>query len=309
MSIYLPIAEMAMSLPLLAALGLAVGVLSGMVGIGGGFILTPMLIFLGVPAGIAVGTGASLVTATSLSGALGQWQRGNVDVEMGLFLVAGGLIGAVMGVWLQVLLKTLGQLELFTGLAYVVVLGSIGSLMLIESIHALRRKQVQVKRPSSGRRHHNFIQGLPFKRRFRTSKIYMSALPPVGAGTVVGWLTAIMGVGGGFLLVPALIFLLRVPTRIALGTSSFQIIFVTIFTTLLQSVTNHSVDMVLATPLRLGGVVGAQIGVRIGQRLMVEQLRALLAMFVLAVAIRMAMALILQPDDLYSLESIVAPGP
>ncbi len=303
MSLYLPIAEMSLSLPLLLMLGFAIGVISGMFGIGGGFLLTPMLIFLGVPPPIAVGTGASQVTAASVSGALAHWSRGNVDVLMGWFLIAGGLLGVASGVRLQQFLKSLGQLDFFTTLAYVVVLGVIGLLMLIESVKSLRRAGRETARRGIRRTsHHNVIQKMPFKTRFRASKLYISRVPPILIGIVVGWLTAIMGVGGGFLLVPALIYVLRVPTKIALGTSAFQIIFVTVFATLLQASQNYTVDLLLAVPLMIGGVTGAQLGVRLGEALSAEQLRSVLAGLVLVVAARMAVSLIIAPVKLMSIE-------
>ena len=306
MSIYLPIAEMSQNLALLLGLGFAIGIISGMFGIGGGFILTPFLIFLGIPAGTAVGTGACQVAASSVSGAIGHLQRGNVDARMGLYLICGGLVGAVLGVELQQKLKAAGQLDLFTTLTYVVMLGIIGSLMLIESVRSIRRA-AKGGPPLSMRRagQQSFVQRLPFKQRFRVSKLYISTIPPVAIGVLVGWLTAIMGVGGGFLLVPALIYVLRVPTRVALGTSSFQIIFVTVFATLLQVVRNQSVDILLAAPLIAGGVIGAQIGVGLGEQMKAEQLRAALAFLVLAVAVRMAFDLVATPSDLFSLQ---APG-
>jgi uncharacterized membrane protein YfcA len=304
MNLYLPIAEIALPLPVLLGLGLAVGVLSGMFGVGGGFITTPMLIFLGVPPPVAVGTGTSQVVASSVSGALGHWSRGNVDVKMGVYLIVGGLVGATFGIWLQQLLKAAGQLDFFTTLTYVVMLGVIGGLMLIEAARVLvRRAQRQ---PGAGARRagqHSWILKLPFKTRFHASKLYMSAIPPIGIGAFVGWLTAIMGVGGGFLLVPALIYLLRMPTRIALGTSAFQIIFVAAYATLLQATQNYSVDAALALPLIVGGVIGAHLGVVVAGRLNPEQLRALLGMLVLAVAIRMAAGLILAPTDRYTLDT------
>ncbi len=304
MSIYLPIAEMSMSLPLLLGLGLAVGIISGMFGIGGGFIMTPMLIFLGVPPSIAVGTGVSQVTASSVSGALGHWQRGNVDIAMGLYLIVGGLFGLALGTRLQIFLKAIGQLELFINLCYVVLLGIIGMLMLIESVRALLRMRQPAGTATRLTKHHNFLHGLPFKRRYRVAKLYISTVPVVAIGAVVGWLTAIMGVGGGFLLIPALIYVLRLPTRVALGTSSFQVIFITMVATVLQSVSIHSVDVMLGAPLMLGGVFGAQIGVRMGERLGAEQLRAALALLVLFVAVRMALTIVVQPDNLISLQAI-----
>ena len=278
MSIYLPIAEMSQNLLVLLGLGFAIGIISGMFGIGGGFILTPFLIFLGIPAGTAVGTGACQVAASSVSGAIGHLQRGNVDARMGVYLIGGGLVGAVLGVELQQKLKAIGQLDLFTTLTYVVMLGIIGSLMLIESVRTIRRTAAGGSPSRRRAGQHSFVQRLPFKQRFRVSKLYISTIPPVAIGVLVGWLTAIMGVGGGFLLVPALIYVLRVPTRVALGTSSFQIIFVTVFATLLQVVRNQSVDILLAAPLIAGGVVGAQIGVGLGEQLKAETCIAFLLM-------------------------------
>lgn len=306
MQLYLPMAEMSLNLFLLLGIGVAVGVLSGMFGIGGGFLLTPMLIFLGVPPALAVGTGASHVVASSVSSAFGHWRRDNVDLKMGLFLISGGLVGAVAGVYVLSILKALGQVDLFVSLAYVVLLGVIGALMLIESLRAMHALS-QATSPPRRSSHHTWIQGLPLKQRFRVSRLYISAIPPVLIGTFVGWLTAIMGVGGGFLLVPALIYLLGMPTRIVIGTSVFQIVFVTAFTTVLQAVQNNSVDIVLAAPLMLGGVIGATFGVDMGQRLKAEQLRVLLALLVIAVSIRMAVGLVVTPNELYSIEQAAPP--
>lgn len=301
MSLYLPIAQLSMNPLLLLAMGLAVGVLSGMFGIGGGFIMTPLLIVLGIPPSIAVGTGAAQVVASSVSGALSHWRKRNIDLELGLFLLAGGLAGAVSGVGVQQVLKRLGQLDLTISLTYVIVLGAIGLLMVIETARTLRGGlAASGSMRKAGR--HTWLQGLPLKRRFRRSKIYVSAIPPIAVGVLVGWLTAIMGVGGGFLTVPALIYLLRVPTRIAIGTSVFQIVFLTAFTTILQAMSNFNVDVMLALPLMIGGVIGAHYGVEIGQRLNAGQLRGLLGLLVLMVAARMAVDLALAPVELYTLE-------
>ena len=303
MQIYLPIAELSLSAFLLLGIGLAIGFLSGVFGIGGGFIMTPLLIFLGVPAGVAVGTGASQVMASSVSSAFGHWQRGNIDLQMGYLLIGGGVFGAVTGVEILYLLKQAGQLGFFVSLTYVILLGAIGALMLRESLHTL--KSAPTRAGGSARRagRHTWIQGLPLKRRFPHSKLYISAIPPVGIGALVGWLTAIMGVGGGFVMVPAMIYLLRMPTRLVIGTSAFQIVVVTAVTTVLQSVQNHSVDVALALPLIVGGVVGAQYGVGFSERLRAEQLRAGLALLVLAVAVRMALGLVMPPPDLYAIEA------
>ena len=303
MQIYLPVAELSLNIFLLIGLGLAIGFLSGMFGTGGGFIMTPFLIFLGVPAGVAVGTGASQVVASSVSSAIGHWQRGNIDFQMGYLLIGGGVFGALAGVKVLAILSAYGQLDLFVSLSYVILLGVVGALMLIESVQKLLPKQGAA--PVSMRRggQHTWIEGLPLKQRFRHSKIYISAIPPVALGGFVGWLTAIMGVGGGFLLVPAMIYLLRLPTRIVIGTSTFQIVCITAFTTVLQSVQNHSVDILLSLPLMFGGVIGAQLGVGFSERLKAEQLRALLALLVIAVAVRMALGLVVPPSFPYTLDT------
>lgn len=309
MQIYLPVAEMTINAGLLLAMGLAVGVLSGLFGIGGGFIVTPLLIFLGVPAPIAVGTGAAQVAASSVSGAVSHWTRKTIDFKMAWILLLGGLFGSSFGVMMQRWLKAIGQLELFIAAIYVVLLGTIGSLMLIESIEALRRAKAAKASGGSatlraGATHHNWIQGLPFKTRFPASKLYISTIPPIALGAFVGWLTAIMGVGGGFLLVPALIYLLRMPTRIVIGTSVFQIVFVTAFTTAMQAWQNQSVDLLLGLPLMIGGVIGAQYGFRLGQKMQAEQLRIFLALLVLGVALRITVDLAIPPKEIYSIETL-----
>ncbi len=304
MQIYLPIAEMPINVVMLLGMGLAVGVLSGLFGIGGGFIVTPLLIFLGVPAPIAVGTGAAQVAASSVSGTVTNWARQSIDFKMVAILLAGGLVGSTLGVFMQRWLKAIGQLELFISAVYVILLGTIGALMLIESIEAIRKKKIAKASGSAARTsHHNWIQGLPFKTRFPSSKLYISTVPPLAIGAAVGWLTAIMGVGGGFLLVPALIYLLRMPTRIVIGTSVCQIMFVTAYTTVMQSWQNHSVDLLLGLPLMIGGVIGAQYGVRLGQKMQAEQLRVFLALLVLSVALRMMVDLALPPKEIYSIDA------
>ena len=301
--IYLPVAGMALDALMLLGMGLSVGVLSGMFGIGGGFVITPFLILLGVPPLVAVGTGVSQVVAVSVSSAINHWRSSNIDFQMGLLLLAGGIIGATTGVALQRLLKALGQLDVFISLSYVLVLGVIGTLMFLESFRSLRKHQVQPHVSARRGGQHTWIQGLPFKMRFRTSKLYVSAIPPVAVGIFVGWLTAIIGVGGGFVIIPALIYLMRVPTRVAIGTSVFQVIFVAAYSTMLHSTQNFSVDLLLAIPLMVGGVVGAQYGVRIGQLLNAEQLRILLALLVLAVCFRMAYDLTVTPEELFVLDT------
>ena len=302
MQVYLPIAELSLNVMLLLLMGFAIGFLSGMFGVGGGFILTPLLIFLGVPPAVSVGTSASQVVAASVSGAVGHWRRNNVDLQMGLYLILGGFAGALVGVKVLSFLIARGQLEPFVAVSYVVLLGVVGTLMLIESVRVLRA--AAAKAGTSMRRGgaHTWLDGLPLKVRFRHSRIYASLVPFVGIGAFVGLLTAIMGVGGGFLLVPAMIYLMRIPTRIVIGTSTVQILCVTAFTTVLQATMNYTVDLLLSVPLMAGSVVGAQFGVGFSERFKAEQLRALLSLIVIAVAIRMAFGLVIRPSDLYSLD-------
>ena len=300
MQIYLPIAEMSVNVLVLLGLGGGVGFLSGLFGVGGGFLMTPLLIFIGVPPAVAVATEANQVVAASVSGALAHWRRGNVDIKMGLVLLAGGVLGSSLGVWLFTFLRGLGQIDFVISLCYVVFLGIVGVLMVFESARAWLRD----RRPSTGRRklhQHTWMHGLPLKMRFRTSKLYVSALLPFAIGVFVGVLAAIMGVGGGFVMVPAMIYLLGMPTSIVVGTSLFQIVFVTANVTFLQAVNNQTVDIVLALFLLIGGVIGAQIGVRFSGKLRGEQLRILLGLIVLAVCARVAYGLVVTPDDLFSL--------
>lgn len=304
MQIYLPIAEVSVNAFLVLGLGTLVGLLSGMFGVGGGFLMTPLLFFIGIPPAVAVATGANQIVASSFSGVLAHFRRRTVDLKMGCVLLSGGLVGAALGVLLFNHLRSLGQVDLLVRLFYVVFLGVIGALMFVEGMTALRRSRkarlAGVTLPHR-RKHRGWIHALPFKMRFRTSGLYISVLPPVLVGLGVGVLTAIMGVGGGFIMVPAMIYLLGMPTKVVVGTSLFQIIFVTAFTTLLHATTNFTVDIVLAVLLLVGGVVGAQIGTQIGMRLKAEQLRVLLAMLVLGVCIRLALDLLLQPSELFSL--------
>ncbi|MGC6412643.1 MAG: sulfite exporter TauE/SafE family protein [Candidatus Puniceispirillaceae bacterium] len=301
MYIYLPIAEISIHIGLIIGLGGGIGFLSGLFGVGGGFLMTPLLIFLGVPAPVAVATEANQIVASSVSGVLAHWRRRNVDFKMGGVLLAGGVVGSTLGVYLFALLREIGQIDLVIKLSYVFFLGIIGSLMLIESARAiLRARQPGARR---GKLHqHNWLHGLPFKMRFRRSKLYISALLPFGIAAFVGLLSAIMGVGGGFILVPAMIYLLGMPTSVVVGTSLFQIIFVTANVTFLQAVQTQTVDFVLAGLLLLGAVVGAQIGTRFGARLKGEQLRGLLALMVMAVCLKLGFDLVTMPADLYASE-------
>jgi len=297
MQIYLPIAEVSVNAFLLLGIGGIVGILSGMFGVGGGFLMTPMLFFIGIPPAVAVATGANQIVASSISGVLAHFKRKTVDLKMGIVLLSGGLFGAFFGVMLFNYLQSLGQVDLLVKLFYVVFLGVIGGLMFIESLRAIRNVK---KGKAPKRKKHNWIHGLPLKIRFRVSGLYISVIPPVMIGVLVGVLTAIMGVGGGFIMVPAMIYLLGMPTKVVVGTSLFQIIFVTGFTTMLHATTNYTVDIVLALLLLIGGVIGAQIGARIGVKMKAEQLRILLALLVLAVGGKLALDLLLQPSELYS---------
>lgn len=308
LGIYLPIAEISVNIFVLFGMGAAVGFLSGMFGVGGGFLITPLLIFYNIPPAVAVATGANQVIASSFSGALTHFKRGTLDVKLGSLLVIGGVVGAGIGIYVFVILRELGQLDLIVSLLYVVFLSTIGGLMLYESVQAMRRTRagqlVTLKKPGQ----HNWVHRLPFKMRFRASKIYVSIIPILVLGAAIGFLSSIMGVGGGFIMVPAMIYLLKMPTNVVIGTSLYQIVFVTAFTTVMQATTNQSVDIVLAFLLMSGGVIGAQYGARIGQKLRGEQLRALLAMLVLAVGMRLAIELFVTPDDLYSISLAVVTG-
>lgn len=300
MQIYLPIAEVSINAFLLLGIGGLVGVLSGMFGVGGGFLITPLLFFIGIPPGVAVATATTQIVASSFSGVLAHLKRKTVDLKMGTVLLIGGLGGAAVGVQLFRMLRAIGQVELMVTLSYVVFLGIIGGLMFAESLRAIRRARgPHARRPP--RRQHNWVHGLPFKIKFRTSGLYISTIPPLMVGALVGILAAIMGVGGGFIMVPAMIYLLGMPTKVVIGTSLFQIIFVTAFTTLMHATTNYTVDMVLAVLLIGGGVVGAQVGTRIGVKMKAEQLRILLAILVLLVSGKLALDLLLQPTELYSI--------
>ncbi|MCU0903642.1 MAG: sulfite exporter TauE/SafE family protein [Tabrizicola sp.] len=306
MQLYLPIAEVSVNAFLILGLGGIVGFLSGMFGVGGGFLITPLLFFIGVPPAVAVATGANQVVASSISGVLAQLRRKGVDFAMGGVLLAGGVVGSAIGVWVFGIMTRLGQIDLFVQLSYVIFLGLIGAMMFQESVRSLLRSR---KAGATVRRSHvhSWVHGLPFKMKFRASGLYISVIPPVLIGAAVGFLSAIMGVGGGFILVPAMIYLLGMPTKVVIGTSLFQIIFVTSFTTVMHAVNSQTVDMLLALVLILGGVVGAQIGTRVGVRLKAEQLRILLSLLVLAVSIRIAVDLLVRPDELYSVAPLVLP--
>jgi uncharacterized membrane protein YfcA len=306
MQIYLPIAETSVNIFIIFGMGAAVGFLSGMFGVGGGFLITPLLMLSGIPAAVAVATGANQVVASSVSGTITQWRRGNVDVKMGTILLVGGILGAFFGVQFVKILEATGQIEIVISLLYVVFLSSIGLLMLVESLRAVYK--TRKGRPASARRpgQHHWIHGLPFKIRFNRSKLYISAIPPLLIGFGVGLLSGILGVGGGFVMVPAMIYLLRMPTKVVIGTSLFQIIFVGALTTIFHAEANYAVDLLLAFVLMVGGVIGAQFGVSAGQKLRGEHLRALLAVLVLGVSVRLMVDLIVTPPDLFTLSKPAA---
>jgi uncharacterized protein len=307
MQLYLPIAEVSVDAFLLLGIGGAVGFLSGMFGVGGGFLITPLLFFIGIPPAVAVATGANQVVASSVSGVLAQVRRRAVDFRMGTVLLIGGMVGSVVGVWVFRLMTALGQIDLFVQLSYVLFLGLIGAMMLQESLRArarvLRPGGVQVRRSHV----HTWVHRLPLKMKFRASGLYISVLPPLLVGAATGFLAAIMGVGGGFIMVPAMIYLLGMPSKVVVGTSLFQIIFVTAFTTLMHALTSQTVDILLALVLILGGVIGAQFGARVQSRLRAEELRILLSLLVLAVAGKIALDLLLTPAELYSISPGVLP--
>jgi uncharacterized protein len=304
MTLYLPIAEMSVSIVVYVALGLSVGFLSGLFGVGGGFLLTPLLTFLGVPSAVAVATSSSHVVASSVSGAITHYRRGNVDIKMGLVMLAGGLAGTYLGVATVKLLRSAGFFDLTVSLLYVVFLGVVGTLIFVEGFNASR--QVKATGSVAPRRtgQHNWMEGLPFKMRFPRSKLYMSVVPPLIIGLFIGCMSAIMGIGGGFVVIPAMIYLLRMPTGLVIGTSLFQIVFVAALATVLHAVENKTVDIVLAAILIVGGVIGAQLGTIVGQKLRGEHLRVLLGALILLVAARMAFDLVVPPSDVYSLSPV-----
>jgi uncharacterized membrane protein YfcA len=285
-------------------MGLAVGFISGMFGIGGGFLMTPLLIFLGISPAVAVASVTGHISASSFSGAISYWRRRAVDLALAFVLLAGGLIGTVSGVWLFTLLRAIGQLDITIGISYVLLLGIVGTLMVTESVRAIMRarqgKPVELRRPGS----HTWIHGLPLKLRFKRSRIYVSAIPVWGIGFLIGFIGAVMGIGGGFILVPLLIYVLRVPTATVIGTSMLLTLVTMASATVMHAVTNHLVDAVLALILMVGGVTGAQFGARAGQKISGERLRLLLGLLVLAVGIRFALDLVLPPESLYSIRPL-----
>ena len=299
MYIYLPIAEVSVNIFIIFGMGGLVGFLSGMFGVGGGFLMTPLLIFYGIPPMIAVATEANQIVASSISGTIAHWRRSAVDIKMGSILLCGGIIGSFIGIKLFVFLKNIGQIDTFISVSYVILLGSIGSLTLIEGLRSLLIKKYNLKISKKKKVDRNWIYLLPFRLRFRKSGLYISVIPPVLIGMVVGVLATIMGVGGGFIMVPAMIYILRMPTNVVIGTSLYQIVFVTSLVTILHSYQNQTVDIILAIILMIGGVIGVQIGAHYGHKLKGEQLRALLGVIILLVCFKMAYDLALKPDDLF----------
>jgi uncharacterized membrane protein YfcA len=304
--LYLPIAELTVNMFLFLAMGGAVGFLSGMFGIGGGFLLTPLLIFTGIPPAVAVATVTPQIVASSTSAAISYWRRKMIDGKMTLFLLSGGIVGSALGVLVFSALRSVGQLDLIISLSYVTFLGLIGGLMLKESLGALLRTRKGGKPRARSGAHHNWIHGLPLKVRFRRSKLYVSLIPVVALGFGIGFLGTVLGIGGGFIMIPALIYILRVPTNVVIGTSLGYIMVTMGIATVLHSVANKSVDVMLAVLLMIGGVIGAQFGAQVGQALRGEQLRALLALLVLGVGLRFLLDLVLPPEQLYSIAIVGA---
>jgi len=302
--IYLPIAELSVNMFVIFGMGGAVGFLSGLFGVGGGFLLTPLLIFSGIPPVVAVATLASQIVASSASAALSYWRRRMIDLKLALVLMLSGMVGTLIGIVVFNGLRSLGQLDLIIGISYVTFLGAIGGLMLTESVRAIlnarRGKPAPLRKPGQ----HNWVHGLPLKMRFKRSKLYVSAIPVVALGIGIGFLGALLGIGGGFILVPALIYLLRVPTSLVIGTSLIQIVATMSTATILHAATNFSVDIVLAIILMVGGVIGAQFGARVGQNIRGDHLRALLGLLVLAVAIRFLFGLVTPPQEPFSLTTL-----
>jgi len=299
--IYLPIAEVSVNAPLIVALGALVGFISGLFGIGGGFLMTPLLVFLGIPPAVAVASMSNHVAASSMSSVVTYSRNRAVDWRMGGVLAAGGVVGAIAGVELFRWLRLLGQADLVVALSYLIFLGVIGGLMLTESLGAILRRRRGEPPPPRRDRRPPWLYGLPLKLRFPRSRLYISVIPPLALGAFVGVLSAVMGVGGGFILVPAMIYILRMPARVVVGTSLFQIIITTALTGVLQAGRNQTVDIVLATLLLVGGVLGAQYGARASARFRAEELRAILALIVLVVGLRMGLGLFVQPDEAFVL--------
>jgi uncharacterized membrane protein YfcA len=304
--IYLPIADLPVNIFVLLTTGLAVGYVSGMFGVGGGFLMTPLLIFLGIPPGVAVASVASHITASSFSGALSYWRRRAVDIQMVAALLSGGLLGTLSGVWIFTKLRSLGQLDLLISFSYLILLTVVGGLMVMESVRSIIRqhqnKATVLRRAGA----HTWVHGLPYKLRFKRSKIYVSIIPVWGIGYIIGVIGAVMGIGGGFLLVPMLIYFLRVPTSTVVGTAAVLTAATMALATVMHALTNHLVDVILALVLMVGGVIGAQFGARTAQNMRAERLRFLLGFLILAVGLRFGYGLITRPENVYSLGAIGA---
>lgn len=301
---YLPIAEVSVNILILFGMGGMVGILSGMFGVGGGFLMTPLLIFYGIPPIVAVATEANQIVASSISGAYAHWRRAAVDIKMGTILLIGGIIGSLFGIRLFVLLKNLGQIDLIISLSYVILLGIIGTLTFVEGIRSMIIPN-ELRTLKKRNRERLWIYSLPLRTKFKKSGLYISIIPPLVIGFFVGILASIMGVGGGFIMVPAMIYLLRMPTNVVIGTSLYQIIFVTSLVTILHAYENQTVDIMLALILMSGGVVGAQIGAALGHRLKAEQLRFMLGILILAVCIKILTSLVIEPQDLLTITDYI----
>ena len=301
---YLPIAEVSVNILILFGMGGMVGILSGMFGVGGGFLMTPLLIFYGIPPIVAVATEANQIVASSISGAYAHWRRAAVDIKMGTILLMGGVIGSLFGIRLFVLLKNLGQIDLIISLSYVILLGIIGTLTFVEGIRSMIIPN-ELRTIKKRNRERLWIYSLPLRTKFKKSRLYISIIPPLVIGFFVGILSSIMGIGGGFIMVPAMIYLLRMPTNVVIGTSLYQIIFVTSLVTILHAYENQTVDIMLALILMSGGVVGAQIGAALGHRLKAEQLRFMLGILILAVCIKILTSLVIEPQDLLTITDYI----
>ncbi|MFP5394621.1 MAG: sulfite exporter TauE/SafE family protein [Alphaproteobacteria bacterium] len=300
MDVYLPIANLAVNGLVIVALGALTGILSGMFGVGGGFLTTPLMIFYGIPPTVAAASAASQVTGASVSGVFAHARRGGVDYQMGGVMVGGGIIGTAIGAGLFRLLQQLGQIDVVINVLYVLLLGGIGFVMARESFQALRAQKAGVPVPARKRRHHPMVASLPIRWRFYRSGLYISPLAPLLLGVFTGILTMLMGIGGGFVLVPAMLYILGMSANVVVGTSLFQILFVTMATTMMHALTTRAVDIVLAALLLVGSVSGAQVGAQLAQRIPAEKLRFVLAAIVLLVALRMALGLGWRPDEIYT---------
>ncbi len=300
MDVYLPIANLSVNGLVIVALGALTGILSGMLGVGGGFLTTPLLIFYGVPPTVAAASAASQVTGASISGVFAHSRRGGIDMHIGAVMVAGGIVGTGIGALLFNLLAQFGQIDTVINILYVLLLGSIGTVMARESYQAIQAERTGLPIPARKRRHHPLVASLPLRWRFYRSGLYISPLAPLLLGVVTGILTMLMGIGGGFVLVPAMLYILGMSAGVVVGTSLFQILFVTMVTTMMHAMTTKAVDLVLAVLLLLGSVTGAQLGSYFAQRASPIRLRLVLAVVVLLVALRLALGLGYQPDEIYT---------